>query len=179
MAQRRGTKANAPQGEPTTTATNRFANLLGFVLLAGAAVALIGLTVLLPAYAEYAEIRHEHRTVAAANADLENRLAAGNRMIRAAHTDTTFIRRLALSQGEFAPVGYQVEQGSQETPTAPPDVLHCPRAARPSPPPAWVGQAAAKLSRPETRRGMLLLAGGILLTSALMFSPATGQTRKG
>ena len=133
MAQRRGTKANAPKGEPTTTATERFANLLGFVLLAGAAVALIGLTVLVPAYAEYAEVRHERRTVAAANADLENRLAAGNRMIEAAQADTTFIRRLALSQGEFAPVGYRVEAGSQDAPQAPPDVLTCPRSARPPP----------------------------------------------
>ena len=180
MALQHGTKARAKRHSQLTQPPkrgddNRFVGSVAFVFLATAAVALVAATLLLPAWAEHLVVRHEAETLAARNADLRARIAAGEHMATAAQTDSVFIERLALSQGEFEPIGQRAIGPDNGAPLPPPDMVDYAVATRPDPPPAWVLRAGRKLQRPRTQRGFLVLAGGILLTAGLMFSPAGQQ----
>ena len=137
---------------------------------------MVAATVLAPAYASLLAVQHERESLAARNADMAAYLAAGQRMIEAAQQDTTFIQRLALSQGEFVPTNRCVLAGSGDGHLATPDVVAPTAAVRPAAPPRWLTTAAFRLSRPATRRGLLLLSAGLMLTAAAAFTPASART---
>jgi hypothetical protein len=153
-------------------------NRLGFLLLASLAVGLLAVTVLVPAYARLAQVRCERQALAACNADMASRVLGNERLIVAAESDPVFITRLAISHGELIPTNERVIASPGRTASPPPDVIAIAPAARPAPPARWLTRAAARLSRPRTRRGMLLLAGGVLLAAGLMFSPASARGGK-
>ena len=173
MALQHGIKAkrHSQAKPPKLTVRNRVVSFVAFVFLALASVALVGATLLLPAWSEQLVIQHEKDTLEARNADLRARLVAGERMIDGIRTDPVLIGRLAESGREFAPANQQVIGPADGMPLTPPDMVNYPIAERPAPPPAWVLRAGEKLQRPRTQRGFLVLAGGILLTAAFMFTP--------
>ncbi|KKN66466.1 hypothetical protein LCGC14_0471240 [marine sediment metagenome] len=148
----------------------------GFCVIGALALAVVAATVLVPAYASLLAVRYERESLAARNADMAAHLVAGQRMVEAAQQDTTFIQRLALSQGEFVPANRRVLAGSGDGQLATPDVVAPTPTLRPAAPPRWLTTAAFRLSRPATRRGLLLLSAGLMLTAAVTFAPAS--TRK-
>jgi hypothetical protein len=151
---------------------------VGFLLLASLAVGLLAVTVLVPAYARLAEVRCERDTLAAHNADMAARALANDRLITAAESDPVFITRLAISHGELIPTNERIIASAGGPASPPPDVIAIAPADRPVPPAPWLRGAAARLDRPRTQRGMLLLAAGVLLAAGLMFSPVSGRDGK-
>lgn len=180
MALQHGTKArrhSQASKQPKVTARNRVVSFVAFVFLTLAAVALVGATMLVPAWANRLVALHEKELAAAYNADLHAQLAAGDRMIEALQTDPLLIERVAVSHNEFEPINQRmiIPEG---IPLPPPDTVYFRPAPRPARPPEWVLRAGQKLDRPKTRRGLLVLAGGILLTAGFMLSPASPQATK-
>ena len=188
MAHRHGLKARsdrakADQADGTDSVddvSGGWINPLGFVLLTGAAVVLLAGVVLMPAYADYLEIRHERLTLDARNADMHAQLAVGERIIAAAGDDgdPNFMRRLAISQGEFIPTNQVAVASSGRTAFAGPDVVTPDPVDRPDPPPVWQIQIARKLSRQGTRRGMLLLSAGLLVVAGLIFHGSSSDSER-
>ena len=161
MAPKRGTNPE-PAG--------RWVNALGFATFSLAAVALLAAVVLLPAYADLRDARHQRELSACRNADLQAQYDAGELVIEAAQTDPTFMKRLAISQGEFIPSGQQIVHMPHDSSAVRPDVITPPPAPRPASPPAWIRHASGRVSRPDTRRGLLLMAGGLLVVAGLVFA---------
>ena len=161
MAPKRGTSPK-PAGP--------WVNGLGFATFSLAAVALLAAVVLLPAYADLRDARHQRELLACRNADLQAQYDAGELVIEAAQTDPTFLTRLAISQGEFVPVGQQIIHMPQDSSAVRPDVISPPPTPRPAAPPTWIRHAAGRVSRPDTRRGLLLMAGGLLVVAGLVFT---------
>ena len=161
MAPRRGTSPRPP---------SRWVNPLGFVTFSLAAVALLAAVVLLPAYATMLDVRHERELRACRNQDMQSQYDAGERVIEAAETDPTFMERLAISQGEFVLANRSVIHLPQDSRSVRPDVVTVEPMERPAGPPAWVRNAAGRVSNPQTRRGLLMMAGGMLLVAGLVFT---------
>ena len=77
--------------------------LVGFLLLAGAAVLLLAGVVLLPAWARLAEARYGRACPEARTADLEALAEAQERLIAALPKDEVLAMRLAIKQESLAP----------------------------------------------------------------------------
>jgi len=63
-------------------------------------------------------------------------------------------------------------------PPLPPGVVVPPSAPRPALPPEWLVRAAQKLQNPGRRRGLLLLATGLVITALFLFAPGRAYRRK-
>ena len=145
-------------------------NALGFMTFSLAAVALLAGVVLLPAYADMRDARHQRELVACRNADLQAQYDAGEMVIDAAQNDPMFLKRLAISQGEFILAGQQTIHMPADSSTVRPDVISPPPTPRPAAPPTWIRHAATRASRPETQRGLLMMAAGLLVIAGLVFT---------
>lgn len=151
--------------------------MVGFVTLAGLALGLVSVVVLLPAYARMAYARYERDCEKAAVAELTATAAANERLLAALPNNPVLTKRLALSQGRLVPDN-EVIVASPSATGAPPDVVTPVRLPRPSPPNGVLLAAAAKLQNPPTRRGLLLLAAGTLLVAVFLFAPPDRDERK-
>jgi hypothetical protein len=160
----------APKRGTNPRPASRWVNALGFVTFSLAAAALLAAVVLLPAYSDLRNVRHQRELSACRNADLQARYDAGELVIEAAQNDPTFMKRLAISQGEFIPSGQQIIHMPQDSSAVRPDVIAPPPTPRPDAPPRWIRHAAGRVSRPDTRRGLLLMAAGLLVVAGLFFS---------
>jgi len=143
---------------------------VGFVLLAGPAVAVLAAIVLLPAYARLARTLHERDCERARTARLEAIRVAQQRLIAALPHDKVLTARLAMQQEALWPANEIVVVDPNSPPPNPPGVILA--ESFPDPPAAdgalirWAG----KLQRPSTRRGLFVLAAGALLAAMLLFA---------
>jgi hypothetical protein len=144
--------------------------MIGFVTLAGLALAILAALVLLPAYARTRYAAYERDCDKVATAELEATVAANARLIADLPSSPVLTKRLAMSQGNLIPDNEViVPEGRAVRP--PPDVVMPVRYPYPPPPDGWAITAAAKLQNPPTRRGLLLLAVGSLLVATFLFAP--------
>ena len=150
--------------------------MVGFLALAGTALAIIAGMVLLPAYAKMRYARYERDCQKVALAEMEATAAANARLIADMPSSPVLTKRLAMSQGELVPDKEVIAPATRAT-RPPPDVILPVRYPRPDPPEGWLLTAAAKLQNPPTRRGLLLLATGSLLVALFLFAPPQPRPR--
>ena len=154
---------------------------MGFCLLVAVSAALAGAVLLLPEYARLARARYELARQKAANADLEALIAANEHLIAGLPQDPVLTKRLAMCQLGLWPENEAVVLDTRRPRHMPPGLV-CPTPQpRPEPPNGWLMRAAARVSRPATRRGLLLLAAAALVTALALFAPpeaAAGRTRR-
>ncbi len=141
----------------------------GFLTLAIPAMVLVALVVLLPAYASLAETQYLIGCGKAQVADDESLVTATNQLIADLPVDAVLAKRQAEDLLGCVPENEVVIKSSRNE-ALPPDVVRPPKHPRPSPPPAWLAGAARRLSNPPTKRGLLLLALGTLITAFFLFA---------
>ncbi|MCK4275845.1 MAG: hypothetical protein KAX78_04985, partial [Phycisphaerae bacterium] len=146
--------------------------ILGFAIPAGVAMAIVAVVVLTPPYARLAEARWRRTCLSVSATDGEALIAAQQRLIDAIPTDEVLTMRLAHDRLGLVPVNERAVATAAETPAPPPGIPSIQRHPRPDPPPLWVLRAARRLQRPPLRRGLMLLAGGMLVMAMLLSSPA-------
>ena len=142
--------------------------LVGFVLSAGTAMGILAAVTLLPAYADILSARYDRDCERYRLAGMEALAVANDRLIAAAQEeDPVLIRRLAMSQLGYRPPG---ETLADPNGIGPVQLISLPNLAKPAPPSGQFRQTVARLQDPNTRRGLLALAAGAMLTAMLAFS---------
>jgi hypothetical protein len=143
--------------------------MVGFCLLAGAALAVFAAALLLPDYARMLRAEYELARQEAAIADLEALIEANRRLIDALPESPVLTKRLAMHQLGLWPEDEVVVLNGTRPAPPPPGVALVGRHQRPKPPSPWVLTTAARVSNPRTRRGLLLLAAAALVAAVLLF----------
>jgi hypothetical protein len=166
--------------------------LVGFALLALPSVGILAAVVLLPEYAAWRNEQYQRDLVAAQTADLRSLKEAQERMLAAAYEDVTFIKRLAMWNCNLWPTNEQVldltppgarsaggrSAGARDNDSAPPGIIVGEQHPRPTVPDDPFIRAAAKIAdspakdNAPLRRGLLIVAGGLMLFAVLLFAPA-------
>lgn len=179
MAPRPGRKADETDGDGDGRgwlfAAGRF---VGFALLAGMAVGTLALVVLLPEYARLRRAEYERDCKAADVADQRAVIAANERLIEAFRSDPVLTERYAINHLRLLPAGRVLVVDEASRPAYPPGLVLPDPAPRPEPVPGWLLGAADKLRSPARKRGLLVLAAGILLAAILLFAPPGAYRRK-
>ena len=150
--------------------------LVGFCMLATAALAIFAGTMLLPDYARMVHARYELGRQQAANADLEALIQANDRLIAALPDSPVLTKRLAMNQFGVLPEDELVLVSSQTPPPPPGAALTSPH-PRPRRPQGRLLDLARRLQKPRTRRGLLLLAAAAMLAALFLF-PARDSSDK-
>jgi hypothetical protein len=150
---------------------------LGFCAAAGLAAAIFACVLLLPEYASLARVRHELLRQEAVNAELAELIQAHDRLIAALPEDPVLTKRLAMDQLGLWPEDELVVPARDGSRLPPPGMALTSRHPRPEPPTGWVMDAARRVSKPGTKRGLLLLA-AIALIAAICVFPAREDRRK-
>jgi len=130
---------------------------------------LVALVVLLPAYASLAERQYRVDCGKAQVADDESLVTATDQLIADLPVDAVLAKRQAENVLGCVPENEVVVKSSPNE-ALPPDVVRPPKRPRPQPPSAWLAGAARRLSNPPTKRGLLLLALGTLITAFFLFA---------
>ena len=145
--------------------------LIGFLVLAGPAVVILAGVVLLPEYAQWKNDQYQRDLVAAQTADLETLRDVQEGMIDAATHDPVYVKALAMHLCNLWPTGEQVLEAAAASGYTPGVAVLTPH-PRPAPPDDPYLRVAAKVQNPPTRRGLLLIAGGLMLFAVLLFAAA-------
>jgi len=149
MAPQRGTKADGSTGRSAAAALGR---AVGFILLAGPALAIIAALVLLPAHARLVRTHHKLAVRKTQIRRAEMLADANNRLIRAIPNDRSLARRLVLRT-----------VCSQLLRPAPPQF--------PPRPSGWLLDVAYRLQKPALRRGVFVVACLTLAAAMFLFAP--------
>ena len=176
MGRRRGTKDR--RRDSRRGGLDAVGRVLGFLMVAGSGMGILAGVVLLPPYASLAQAEYELGCMRASVADAESQIRANDRLIASLPTDPVLTKRLAESQLRSSPQ-HEVIIPAASIQKNPPDLIVPQRSERPSPPPKWLMRAARRLSNPPTRRGLLLLALGALITGVYLFIPPQWPSRRG
>ena len=168
-----GTRDDEPGGGGWLAAAGRF---VGFCLLAGAGVALFATVLLLPEYSRLRRAQHELARQQAVNADLADLIAVNHRLIAALPDSRVLTTRLAMRQLGLWPENELVVPTSASVRRVSGLVATTPH-RRPEAPSDWIMQAADRVSKPPTRRGLLLLAMASIAVAILLL-PAREDRRK-
>ncbi|HUT61672.1 MAG TPA: hypothetical protein VNA25_27855 [Phycisphaerae bacterium] len=169
MGHRPGRKAEPAAQRPALLGV--LGRLAGFALLAGPALAILAAVVLLPEYTGMLKDRYERDRVAAETADIEALRNAQERMVNAAREDVVFIKRLAMWYCNLWPSDEAVLDSPAQSGPPPGMVVTNPH-PRPAPPDERLMGLASRLENPPTRRGLLLVAGGLMVAGMLLFGAA-------
>ena len=151
--------------------------ILGFAVPAGVAMAIVAVVVLTPPYARLARARWQRACLSASETEGEALIAAQQRLIDAIPGDEVLTMRLAADRLGLVPANELVVAGAADSPPPRPGIPSIQRHPRPDPPPRWVLRAARRLQRPPLRRGLMLLAGAMLVMAMLLSSPAHPSDR--
>jgi len=143
--------------------------VIGFCLLSGAALGLFATTVLLPEYARMVRAEYELARQQAANADLQALIQANQRLIGALPDNAVLTKRLAMSQFGLLPADEVVMVANYAAGPRPPVMALTTPHQRPQRPDARLMGLAQRLSKPRTRRGLLLLAAAAVLAALFLF----------
>ncbi len=175
MGRQRGPKVRRRQSR--RGGLDAVGRVLGFLMVAGSGMGLLACVVLLPPYASLAQAEYDLRCRRASVDDAEAHIQANDRLIASLPTNQVLTKRLAESQLPVTPQ-HEVIIPAASIQKRPPDLIVPQRCQRPSPPPKWLMRAARRLSKPPTRRGLLLLALGALITAVYLFTPPQWPSKK-
>jgi hypothetical protein len=151
--------------------------LLGFLLLAGASMALFAGVLLVPDYARLQHALYEQGRQEASVADLQTLVQANDRLIANLPDDPVLVKRLAMNQYGLFPKDEQVVLDERTQRPPPPGMIVTEPHPRPAMPTGWFLEAAERISNPPTRRGLLLLAAAAMFAAIFLF-PAREDRRK-
>lgn len=143
--------------------------LVGTIILGALGVAVIAAAALLPAYASLQMVEYRRDCEAARAEHLQAQVRVNRLMLAAAEDDPTFIKRLALSQGELVPTD-EVAFGPTSV-GGEPDVVIPPAPPAPKPPRRWLINIADRIEEPGVSHGLYLLGAAVLLATMLLFAP--------
>ena len=152
--------------------------MVGFTVMASAAVAVISTVVLLPPHAQLVRAQYQRDCLRARTKDLEALSDAHDRLIAALPTDRVLTMRLAISHEALRPRDGSPLRIPGAGPASPPGLVRAVRHPRPAPPSDWLMRLDAKFQRPATRRGLLLLAVGALVLALFLFAPPEKYGRR-
>ena len=164
MAPRCGTRSDSSRGLADRT-LHALGRLVGFGLLAGLGVAILGCVVLLPAQARLLQTRYELECNRALNADYADRSQAEAFLIEGLQQDHVLVQRAAADAlgGPYMP-------RLNESSSLPAVALHVSPNPRPAPPSGWVVRTAQRLEDIRIRRGLCVLSAVAILAALLLFS---------
>ncbi len=157
-----------------------------FYVLSTLALAIFAPCVLVPAWAESAQLREYHRDLAVVVAGLQAQVEANNARSERWRSDPLVSERAVRREFNYQPPGEQVIRSGQDGAVAltalseyPSLKRTVPRAA-PNPVPAWVTGTKRWLpawnwsflfARSPNRELLLLMSGGLLLTAFILYAP--------
>jgi len=148
--------------------------MIGFVALGGFGLAILAGVVMLPAYGRLVRARYQRDCLKAQNARMQTRADAGA-MIIAAENDQMLIRRLAASRLRLQPANEIVIRDPQNPPAG--NLIEPVDYPRPPRPGGWVIRVADRLEKRSARRGLFVVAVGLMTAAMFMFLPP--QRRRG
>ncbi|MCE5277290.1 MAG: hypothetical protein ABFD92_15550 [Planctomycetaceae bacterium] len=173
MALQPGT-SDSPPARRVLHASGR---MVGFLMLTVPAVTVFGSAVLLPMIVNQAyHNQYLLDTKKAQVQDMEVLVAANDKLIAQLPVDEVLTKRLAENQLSVVPEAEEVMPAVG--PADPPDLLRPTPHPRPQPPPPWLLHISRRLSNPPTRRGLVVLALGTVITACCLFSPPLPRRRK-
>ena len=150
-----------------------FGRLIGFFALVGTVTAVLVGVILLPELSRLAQTTYELDVDRAKTADLQGQVDANRRFLEALEEGCPVLyKRLAIHQAAQTPSNENAFGPPVHT-SLPPGIIQTPRTPRPDPPDGWVLRTARKLENPSTRRGLLLLAAGVMLAAMFLFAPSS------
>jgi len=161
----------APRHEQTDAPPGgweRAARLIGFVVLAGASLALLAGTLLLPEYERARLADWQRARQQAVNDHLQAQIAANERLLAALPEDPVLAKRMAMNQLGLWPEREVVVLDGQR-PREVPGQARVDAPAPVPPPHDRLMDAAARLRRPHVRTAMLLLAAAAMTAAFLLF----------
>ena len=153
--------------------TGRFVRYAGFVLMCGVGMGILAATVLLPSYGKLLEVKHRNECDALRVKEAEGKIAAEDRRCDAIGSDELLTRRLAWStmglksNDEIVVKSQKQDPGKRFTPVSLAAISY----DDPPAPDRRIMHLAAKLQQPQTRCGMLMLAGLMIISAVLLFRP--------
>lgn len=152
--------------------------LLGFVMLAAPAAAVLAGIVLVPQYAQLERLKHQRDCLAARTSEAQSVVIGYDRLIAAAREDETQVKRLAMSQLGMQPRN-EIVVLDRDLPSATPPTLIVP-AVQPLPPAPddWIIRLEPKMTNPRIRLGLALLAIGCLTGAVFIFALPNTRPRK-
>lgn len=155
-----------------------FGRCVGFLLLAGPAMAILASVVLLPAYQQMMDTVH-HRDVAQAQIDwYKDYIDASNRLIAELPENELLTIRLESAQKRLQPRNEVVLKLPTTAPTQPPGRIFMQPPRKPPMPDNLLLTMAKRVEQPQTRRGLFLLAALAMLAAMFLFSPAEKYEEK-
>ncbi len=174
MAQTCGTKASTSSGE-SDRALHSLGRLVGFSLLSALGLGILATVVLIPPYASLLQARYERDCNRALNQDYRDRIEANELFMQdIRQLDVVAIRTLessVLGQDSLNP-GRQLDPRRKEW--IPPAANLAPN-PRPEPVPAWITRLSLRVTRPNVRRGLVVLSAAALLAAVVLFWGPAGQ----
>jgi hypothetical protein len=153
--------------------TGRFVRYAGFVCMCGVGMGILAATVLLPSYGKLLEVKHRNRCDALRVKEAEGTIAAMDRFCDGVGSDELLTRRFAWSTMGLKSNDDVVIKSQQHTTgeNFMPVTLAAISYDDPRRPDRRIMHLAAKLQQPQTRRGMLMLAGLMIISAVLIFRP--------
>lgn len=171
-------RTHNPVEEPAETGQTWFDRLaglfvcgVGFTVLTGMALSLIAVVVLLPAWGRCAILRYQRDCKARDVRQAELTLAAMDRLLEDVREDEVLTQRLAWSRLGLCPSGEVRVLPTNPRQVPQPGALSRVRLAGPPKPNARLLGLARRTNETRRRRGMLALAGGMLIAALLLFAP--------
>jgi hypothetical protein len=178
MVPQHGTRddGNPPGGfGQFVSATGQFVT---FCLLVGMATVIFGAVLLLPEYARLQQARYQLARQKANLADLQSLIKGNDRLIAALPENAVLTKRLAMNELGLWPEDEVVVINAHGPRLQSPAMVVTKAAPRPEPPVGWVMNAANRVAKPPTRRGLLLLAALGLVAAVILFPGAGEKKRK-
>ena len=151
--------------------------MVGYVLLAGMALAIMGAIVIIPPYTEMVVARYELGCLQASVQDAQDLVSANERLLAALPEDEVLITRLAMTQEPLLPGNHEVVRVPTQLDPIRPDLVRPGRNPRPAPPSGLLFQINARLANPGTKRGLFLLASALLGVALFLFAPPNRYRR--
>lgn len=175
MARPLGTNAKPPASDDWLAKLRRVMGLLAFLTLASIAMCILGAVVLAPEYAAMVHDQYARDCKAVQTEQLKALIAAQNRMEAAASQDVDFIKRLAEWYCDLLPTNEEIKPSGFGAP--PPGIIIPAKIPNPVQTQNVLTRIAEKLQNAGTRRGLCLVAGGLMLAAMSLFSGLGSRKR--
>ena len=171
MALQHGKNQDSSPEQPATppSLSNRIIRLTGFSLLAGAAMAILAGVVLLPLYAHNMALQHKLECRRLRIEGEKETLVAMDKFIDELRENEILISRLGRSRIGLFPNNEVVVLDTNPDGEIDPTQLKIKPVRYPPPPNNRAIEMGRKLESPPTRRGLLVLAAAMIVSSMLIF----------
>jgi hypothetical protein len=153
--------------------------LVGFGLLSSLGLAILAAVVLLPPYVRVLNSEYQLGCERALNADYQDRKAAGELFIE----DIRSLDIVAIRTLESSVLGSDSLSTSRQNPSVIQrtsiHAMDLPPNPRPEPVPAWLTRLSTRVTQPNVRRGLFVLAAAAILAGVVLFwGPARARGPK-